>query len=147
MRQLYFAYGSNLNPRGMEVRCPAAVVVGRAALPDWGLVFRGVADVEPQPGATVEGALWEVTDECLRSLDRYEGARPDGTGLYRREWIETLCGSWAITYVMNRDTVAPPSPAYLASIHAGFDWLGIPLDTLEAAVHESTGGRYENAMA
>lgn len=142
MSQLYFAYGSNLNPRGMEARCPAAVVVDRAALLDWKLAFRGVADIVPSTGSRVEGALWRCTPKCLRALDVYEGV----PSYYRREWVEVQDRHGdthrALTYVMCGGAIRPPSLGYLATIHGGFDWLRIPLDTLEDAVNESREETY-----
>src|SRR3990172_11142414 len=80
-RLLYFAYGSNLDLRRFRRRCPAAAVVGRARLPDHQLSFTrysrtskgGVADIVPEPGAEVWGALYEVDEPCLAALDEYEG--------------------------------------------------------------------------
>ena len=46
MGKLYFAYGSNLNLTQMANRCPQAKQLGSAYLPNWRLVFRGVADIE-----------------------------------------------------------------------------------------------------
>ena len=74
---LYFAYGSNLSIRQMRRRCPGSEVVGRARLPDYRLGFTryatkrkgGVADIVPEPGAEVWGALYTVDD------DRDGGAR------------------------------------------------------------------------
>src|SRR5206468_12360573 len=72
--QLYFAYGSNLNRDDIRRRCPGARPGTRARLNGWRLSFRGVANIEPQPGATVHGALWWLTDDDVCSLDSYEGA-------------------------------------------------------------------------
>ena len=70
---LYGAYGSNLNVAQMELRCPNAKRVGTMRLDDWRLVFRRVADIEPCEGESVELGLWQITEECLEALDRYEG--------------------------------------------------------------------------
>jgi gamma-glutamylcyclotransferase (GGCT)/AIG2-like uncharacterized protein YtfP len=70
---LYFAYGANLNKRGMKMRCPQSSAVGLAVLPGYKLCFKRWADIIPAKGARVTGALWEVTPACLRALDAYEG--------------------------------------------------------------------------
>ena len=70
---LYFSYGSNMNLKQMESRCPNAIVVGVASLEGWRLAERTHADIIRQDGASVGGVLWQVTPVCLRSLDRYEG--------------------------------------------------------------------------
>ena len=74
-KPLYFAYGSNINLDQMRYRCPDASVYGQAVLDNYDLRFRGsgVATVEPKEGACVYGLLWELTDKCEASLDRYEG--------------------------------------------------------------------------
>lgn len=72
-KPLYFAYGSNINLDQMRYRCPDATVYGQAVLDNYDLRFRGsgVATVEPKEGACVYGLLWELTDKCEASLDRY----------------------------------------------------------------------------
>ena len=74
-KPLYFAYGSNINLDQMQYRCPDATVYGQAVLDNYDLRFRGsgVATVEPKEGACVYGLLWELTDKCEASLDRYPG--------------------------------------------------------------------------
>ena len=76
-KPLYFAYGSNINLDQMQYRCPDATVYGQAVLDNYDLRFRGsgVATVEPKEGACVYGLLWELTDKCEASLDRYRPIR------------------------------------------------------------------------
>jgi gamma-glutamylcyclotransferase (GGCT)/AIG2-like uncharacterized protein YtfP len=77
----YFAYGSNLSLAQMRRRCPTAVELGRAALPNHRLVFAGhseawggaVAHVARAPGAKVEGMLYVISEQDLEALDRCEG--------------------------------------------------------------------------
>ena len=66
---LYGAYGSNLNVAQMGLRCPNANRAGTMKLNNWRLVFRGVADIEPSDGESVELGLWQITEECLEALD------------------------------------------------------------------------------
>ncbi len=72
---LYFAYGSNINLDQMARRCPNASVVAPVALENYQLLFRrgGFATIEPKEGAVVQGLMWHLTPECVKSLDRYEG--------------------------------------------------------------------------
>jgi gamma-glutamylcyclotransferase (GGCT)/AIG2-like uncharacterized protein YtfP len=137
---LYFAYGSNLDPNGMGRRCPTAVVVGRAALPDYRLTFRGVADIEPAAGKRVEGALWLCTAKDVDRLDRYEGV---SGGFYRREWLQVQCNGKhvdALVYVMNPtdlDDLSLPARSYLASVARGYRAHGLPISKLRAALSRS----------
>src|SRR5688572_8464218 len=128
---LYFAYGSNLNRADMGARCSSAKPVARAVLRDWRLTFRGVADIEPAPGALVQGALWLVTSADLRSLDRYEGA----PSMYARRRVEVEAEGEtvrALTYVMTSgDYLGLPSQWYAERIAQGYrDW-GLPLGPLQ----------------
>ena len=91
-KPLYFAYGSNINLDQMRYRCPDATVYGQAVLDNYDLRFRGsgVATVEPKEGACVYGLLWELTDQCEASLDRYEGYPCSMRLVFRNEWIELM---------------------------------------------------------
>jgi hypothetical protein len=72
-RYLYMAYGMNTNRRAMEARCPLAKPMGGFYLPNYRLVFRGVADIVPEDGGVVPVVLWSITGKCLQALDRLEG--------------------------------------------------------------------------
>src|SRR5215471_3552853 len=105
---LCFAYGSNLHVGQMAQRCPAAKPLGRIILPDWKLVFRGVADCVPEPGAVCYGGVWRITQDCERALDRYEGVR---SGAYRKQYVPVTgdVEGEALIYVMNSTGIFPPS--------------------------------------
>ena len=76
----YFAYASNLNRKQMQERCPDSKPMFVATLPNYKLVFTGwsrqwrggVASIKSFRGEKVPGAIYEVTEECLRRLDKYE---------------------------------------------------------------------------
>ena len=84
----YFAYGSNMNHEHMKMRCPKSKYLGPFELPGYKLVFRSVADVQQSKGDSVLGALFEITDECERSLDRYEGY----PNLYTKRYLHRRLG-------------------------------------------------------
>lgn len=69
----YFSYGMNTNLGSMKMRCPNARSLGAAVLPHYAFEFKSFATVIPNMGNEVEGVLWEITDECEKSLDRLEG--------------------------------------------------------------------------
>ena len=78
MKRYYLAYGSNLNIAQMQFRCPDAVVVGTAVIPDYELLFKGsltgaYLTIEPKQGAQVPVGVWEVSLADEFRLDRYEG--------------------------------------------------------------------------
>lgn len=114
MGKLYFAYGSNLNLTQMATRCPNAKQLGSAYLPNWRLVFRGVADIEHSGKSDdlLPIGIWEITDECEKRLDAYEGY----PNLYKKI---TVNGN--MTYIMNKKNVMPPSQSYFNSILEGYN--------------------------
>lgn len=77
-RRYYIAYGSNLNIQQMRMRCPSARVIGTSEVPNYRLLFKGsqtgaYLTIEPCEGYSVPVAVWEVTEDAERALDRYEG--------------------------------------------------------------------------
>ena len=76
----YFAYGSNLNWPQMQRRCPSSRFICIARLPNYqfGIARHsrlrqcGTANVFPAPDKEVWGAVYEVCDEDLNTLDRFE---------------------------------------------------------------------------
>jgi hypothetical protein len=81
--EYYFAYGSNMDPAQMLTRCPSAMRICTAVLPDHKLVFNrsgtyrpgGVANVQPAPGERVYGIVWKLPETEFRSLDQTEDPR------------------------------------------------------------------------
>lgn len=74
----YLAYGSNLSVRQMLHRCPDAVYVGTAEIPDYQMLFKGsktgnYLTIEPNPGCRVPVVVWKISDSDERCLDVYEG--------------------------------------------------------------------------
>jgi gamma-glutamylcyclotransferase (GGCT)/AIG2-like uncharacterized protein YtfP len=121
-RNFYFAYGSNMNPDQMAVRCPEAAPAGVALLKGWRVAInsRGVATIVPdEAGSFVEGVLWWVTEACLRSLDRYEGV---ARGNYVRKTLQVRLDHQvvqAIVYVASSSDLGEPRSGYLEDILNG----------------------------
>ena len=77
-KKYYLAYGSNLNIRQMRYRCPGAVPIGTAVIPDYELLYKGsktgaYLTIEPKKNSIVPVAVWEVTADDEKRLDAYEG--------------------------------------------------------------------------
>jgi gamma-glutamylcyclotransferase (GGCT)/AIG2-like uncharacterized protein YtfP len=76
----YFAYASNLSKKRMQARCPDSRPLFTATLPNYKLIFTGwarewkggKAAIKSFRGEKVRGAIYEVSDACLRRLDKYE---------------------------------------------------------------------------
>ena len=77
-KRYYIAYGSNLNIPQMRMRCPEARIIGTSVIKDYQLLFKGsktgsYLTIEKMEGASVPAAVWEVTENDEKALDRYEG--------------------------------------------------------------------------
>jgi gamma-glutamylcyclotransferase len=133
---LLFAYGSNLAASELT---PDAVFLGAARLPDHRLALNrrsirwagGVVDVVPAPGEQVWGAVFEMPEGAMESLDSKEGA---GFAYRRREVEVELDGERrrALTYeVIDKEPDAPPAtPQYAALVLRGARERGLPEDWL-----------------
>ena len=99
---LYFAYGSNLFLEQMQKRIGGEPkVIGAACLENHRLGFTilsktwkgGVADIVPEAGSKVWGAIYELTEEQLEKIDHYEGYRKDRDpkkNFYNRVEVEVI---------------------------------------------------------
>ena len=57
----YFAYGSNMNIKQMQERCPGSKPLIPAVLKDYRLTERKYADIDPEPGSCVHGVMCHIT--------------------------------------------------------------------------------------
>jgi len=140
-KRFYIAYGSNLNIPQMRGRCPGATIVGTAVIKDYRLLFRGsktgsYLTIEPWAGGRVPVAVWEVTAEDERSLDRYEGY----PAFYRKIGMElevALADSSEVrtlegfAYAMYADRpLGTPSNSYFTTCAQGYRSFGFDPRTL-----------------
>jgi gamma-glutamylcyclotransferase (GGCT)/AIG2-like uncharacterized protein YtfP len=134
---LYFAYGMNTNVDGMAGRCPRAVSFGRAQLLGHRFRFAGPADVQRDWRFNVDGVLWDITDQCLTSLDRLEGY----PFYYNRRKLRVAHNDrivMAETYYMqpgHRNYA--PSNGYFNCVLEGYSEFGVPTEQLYKNVTES----------
>ena len=138
-KQLYIAYGSNLNKEQMQYRCPDAKLTGIGVLPNYRLEFRRVLTVVPCPGSSVPVAVWEISAQDKKNLDLYEGY----PRCYRRENLHVNfsdgTGCSAMAYVMTGGYLAPPSDSYYKIVADGFRDCGLDEAALKQALKESYG--------
>lgn len=135
-KQLYIAYGSNINLEQMAYWCPHSKVVGISEIKDYELQFRGVATIVPQTGASVPVLIWELDDRDLPSLNRYEGY----PRLYRQEKMSfELDGKEVkgMAYLMNYGELSPPSQQYYNTILQGYRENGLDEKYLQIALENS----------
>ncbi len=127
---IYMAYGSNMDKGQMAQRCPDAKPLGAMLLPEWRLVFRGVADIIPATGFLCPVAMWKITKACEDSLDIYEGF----PSLYGKQYWQGGDGIVYMAYTMNRDGLAMPPKMYLDGIARGYEDFGVDLKYLQQAL-------------
>ena len=129
---IYFAYGANLNLDGMNTRCPGNKPLCRAMLNDYRFMFKSVADIEEAVNHCVHGALYEITKEHLRSLDRFEGY----PRLYIRKTVPVITEDGrevqAVVYQMtDRIQYSRPSQGYLLTILTGCQQWRLPMKYIQ----------------
>lgn len=126
----YFAYGSNMNLDQMRERRVSYENSRRALLRDYKLGFTktskrynaGVADIIESKGNFVEGVLYEVTEEGMANLDKFEGIEQN---VYKRVKVVVQLESGeeleTITYkIINEDKpFIPPAKEYMDKIIKG----------------------------
>lgn len=135
-KQLYIAYGSNINLEQMVYRCPHSKVVGTSEIKDFELEFRGVATIVPKENMKVPVLIWELDERDLPVLNKYEGF----PSFYRQEKMPfELDGKMykGMAYLMNRGTISPPSPQYYNTILQGYRENGLDESYLETALENS----------
>jgi gamma-glutamylcyclotransferase (GGCT)/AIG2-like uncharacterized protein YtfP len=155
-KQLYFAYGSNLNIAEFEQWCisrgyPSQLLkfVRRASLREFELAFSyrsssrrgGVLDIRERRGSVVPGVIFEVAEEGWGTLDQKEGA----PGCYDREDVVVFDESGemhrATTYRVSADRAEAyvvPAPGYVEVVQQGLEsWEISDTHLLAAAKGES----------
>lgn len=108
-KQLYIAYGSNINLQQMAYRCPHSRVAGTSEIKDFELEFRGVATIVPKKGASVPVLIWELDDKEVEGM----------------------------AYLMNQGEIAPPSRQYYNTILQGYRENGLDKSYLQTALENS----------
>ncbi len=120
----YMAYGSNLNLTQMGERCPSSVLVNRAVLVGYTLMFKGdgcgYLTIEKADRGIVPVGIFKVNRLDELSLDFYEGYPL----LYRKENMKILNKN-VFVYIMN-DWVdyCLPSVHYIAICRDGYRDMG-----------------------
>ena len=140
-KRLYFAYGSNLSLEQMRKRCPGHQLVGIAVLSNHRVVCNKKGDngvdyyagIDCSPGDEVLGALYQLTEKDITSLDVSEGCKDGGRHYIRNEMDffvrnrETGQVINAFTYfVVESVGSKKPTSGYAAKIFQGCHDHGFP---------------------
>jgi len=128
-KKLYFAYGMNMEQIMMHARCRTSEPVSKAILPDYRLVFNGVANVQPKQSSMVRGALYKIGPKDEAALDTLEGFPT----LYEKKTVTVVDDTGkrvkAMMYIMNkkrrgRRVANPPTDFYYDMIAQGYEQWG-----------------------
>ena len=125
----YFAYASNLNQKQMKERCPDSKPLFTSTLPNYKLVFVGwsrqwhgsKASIRLFNGERVLGAVYEVSEQCMKQLDKHEaGYNRLKVTVYNEDGDPVE----AIAYIhAGKLEETNPSIEYLSIIRQGYrDW-------------------------
>ena len=137
----YFGYGANSNETKFKSRCPSAKVVGVGVIPDYELEFRSYANIVATRGKKVEGLVWKISEQDLRTLDHYEGV---GNGSYEKKMVMAKIKGTVpralrvLIYTMTTDaktlrSIAGPKETYLHTMTTGYRAHGMPLEQIANA--------------
>ncbi|MFC1937418.1 gamma-glutamylcyclotransferase family protein [Chloroflexota bacterium] len=128
----YFAYASNLNRKQMAERCPDSEPLFVATLPNYRLLFSGwsrqrrggTATIQRSQGDKVRGAVYEISEQCLKRLDKYEGYPEIYNRLKVMVFNEDGEPVESVTYIkIGQLEETQPAKEYLAIIQQGYrDW-------------------------
>lgn len=135
---IYAAYGSNMHPEQMLLRCPHSPTAGTGWLHGWRLTFSGedigwegaLATVVEDADSKVFVVLYDVPEEDKTRLDRWEGSE---LGIHRkiRVRVDTTEGPvLAWLYVMDAYEGGLPSARYLGVMADAAEIAGAPADYL-----------------
>jgi len=127
----YFAYGSNMSHDQISSRCPSQRFICVAELPGYKLAFTryspkrrcGVADIVPAPGASVWGALFEMSADDLDALDRHEGAHLSPPA-YVRAQVRVASPDGGVLEAITYEVFDKSPVEHVPSVH----YLGLMID-------------------
>ena len=134
---IYAAYGSNMDPEQMLMRCPHSPMAGTGWLEGWRLTFSGgdigwegaLATVVEDPGSRVFVVFYDVSDEDEQRLDRWEGSE---LGIHRkiRLRVDTDDNQSVLAwlYVMDAYEGGLPSARYIGVMADAAEKAGAPAE-------------------
>ena len=134
----------------MLKRCPESRPFCKATIPNWRLVFRGVADIIPCKTQAVNVGIYSITPACELALDFYE----DFPNLYSKKHIEIETEGSSLNvmlYTMNPGYgYGIPSEPYFETIQQGYqDWKFQEKSLIRGVKHAKkygSDGAYESSF-
>lgn len=143
----YAAYGSNLNVDKMARRCPDAAVIGTTMIEGYELLYKegwsgSYLTIEPKADSQVPAAIWQISQEDERALDRYEGY----PGLYYKKEMTLPVKRMnqqaeemsVFVYIMDeKRPFGFPSQKYVRECEEGYQAFGFDPKYLQEALERS----------
>ena len=139
----YIAYGSNMDERQMQFRCPDAKLIGKGKIKNWRLMFKGsqsgnYATIEPEKNFEVPILLWKISAEDEKNLDRYEGC----PSFYYKKEIEVEMengeSTTGMVYIMHEERkLGLPTAYYYEVLLTAYLKFGFDEKILEDAIEYS----------
>lgn len=138
---LYFSYAVLMSRGQMKLICPTAKPVGRAVLHGYRMTFPrvsgtwmgGIPSLCSDAGEEVWGVLWEDSEDCLASLDDYQGFYgSDGANVFDRLAVEVTDAEGtthaAFAYAATGDNWGnhPPSSQFVDTVVRAAREFGLP---------------------
>lgn len=123
----YIAYGSNMSIQQMAFRCPDAKLVGTGYLKNHRLAFYLHATVERVSGAKeshVPVAVWQISTQDEKNLDRYEGVPSYYSKRMRTVTMNDGSQIKGLVYLMEMKRNSPVQMRYFYGIRDAYIDLG-----------------------
>ena len=152
MSYFYAGYGSNMNIEQMQWRCPDAKIVGNGYIKGWKLYFNYHANIKRTDNEedVTPVVIWEISDEDLKQLDRYEG--------FPRYYIKKTIPCYldenendidCIVYIMSAlysGVYSMPDKRYFNTIYDGYKANKIEIEPLYNAYDYTANRCYINGL-
>jgi len=130
---LYFAYGSNLLLKQMQLRCPDHRIIGQGKLTGyrWLITSRGYASIVKSAAAHVLGIVYDLSETDIQALDSYEGVKQ---GSYYKQQVFVQVNDRdmpCMTYIDPVIEEGVPHQEYITRINHGIQDAGLPEEYIE----------------
>lgn len=123
MKNLYFAYGSNIDKVQMQKRCPGSELIGNGIIDGYRFIInkRGYATLMSTEKDFVPGVVWRLSEDDEHSLDLYEGYKK---GIYDKCFRKVRASDgqefFCLLYIDHCNQVlGPPNQGYMEKIIKG----------------------------
>ena len=120
----------------MAQRCPAAKSLGSVVLDGHKLAFKHFCDAVADPQSQMVCALWDITEDCERSLDALEGY----PNFYGKKEVDVIYNGRKIRamiyYMKDYYDYGIPSRSYLDMVVEGYRQHDMMISQIVEALEE-----------